>query len=160
MLLQQQAHCRGALQGDEIFGQQFVPGDLCFLRQSRADGHHRNEAVHVQRLEQQRVAGLGFEAHPQFDAAVAHQFQHLLVDHVVHRHVDPWVAAAEHLQRPGQQVAGKGRHGGDGDLAQLQGEALAQQLLGVVPVGQQLPGQGQQGFTFGGEGYTACCTAE
>ncbi|MCY1249612.1 hypothetical protein D9M72_631620 [compost metagenome] len=67
---------------------------------------------------------------------MAYQFQHLLVDHVVHGHVDPWVTAAKYLERVGQQVAGKGRHGGDGDLAQLQGESLAQQFFGVVPIGQ------------------------
>ncbi|MNG05957.1 hypothetical protein D3C84_891740 [compost metagenome] len=32
---------------------------------------------------------------------------------------------------------------------------LAQQLLGIVPVGQQAPGDGQQGFAFGGQGDAA-----
>ena len=73
----------------------------------------------------------------------------------MHRHVDPRVAFAKGLQDQRQQVAGEGGHGGDGDLAQLQGEVLAQQFLGIVPVGQQAQRQRQQGLALGGEADAA-----
>ena len=98
VLLQQQAHGRRALQGDEIFGQQLRPADFGQLGQRGIGGHHSNEAVQVQRVEAQAVGVFRFEADAQFDAAVAHQFKDLLVDHVVHRDVDLRVTLAKHLE--------------------------------------------------------------
>ncbi len=152
---QEQAHRRGTLQGDEGLAEQVAPTDPLLPGQRRAGRHHGDEAVAVERGELEVFQGLRLEGDAQLDAPVADHLQHLLVDHVVHRHVDPRVAFAKGLQDQRQQVAGEGGHGGDGDLAQLQGEVLAQQFLGIVPVGQQAQRQRQQGLALGGEADAA-----
>ena len=152
---QEQAHRRGALQGNEGLAEQFAPTDPLLPGQRRAGRHHGDEAVAVEQGELEVFQGLRLEGDAQLDASVADHLQHLLVDHVVHRHVDPRVAFAKGLQDQRQQVAGEGGHGGDGDLAQLQGEVLAQQFLGIVPVGQQAQRQRQQGLALGGEADAA-----
>ena len=73
----------------------------------------------------------------------------------MHRHVDPRIGIAERAQRRRQAVAGERRHGRHRHLAHLQGEMLAQQVLGVVPVGQQAHGDRQQGLAFGGQRHAA-----
>ncbi len=62
-------------------------------------------------MEIQAIGVIRLEADAQFDAAMAHQFQHLFVDHVVHGDVDLGIALAKHLERVRQQVPGKGGHG-------------------------------------------------
>ncbi len=160
VLFHQQAHRRRALQGNEVFGQQLCPADPRQLRQGRIGGHHGDEAVHVQRVEIQAIDVVRFEADAQFDATMAHQFLHLFVDHIVHRDVDLRVTLAKYLQRVGQQVAGKGRHGRHRNPAQLQGETLAQHFFGVVPVGQQAPCQRQQHLALGSQADAACGAAQ
>ncbi|MNC36620.1 hypothetical protein D3C75_851490 [compost metagenome] len=111
-------------------------------------------------MEIQAIDVVRFEADAQFDAAMAHQFLHLFVDHIVHRDVDLRVTLAKYLQRVGQQVAGKGRHGCHRNPAQLQGETLAQHFFGVVPVGQQAPRQWQQYLALGSQADAACGAAQ
>ncbi len=154
-LLEQPAHHGGALQGDEVAGHQGRPVEARATGQARFGRHHGDEAVAEQRGEGQAAAGLGLEGDAQLHLAVAHHLDHLLVDHVVHRDVDARVAAAEGHQRRRQQVAGEGGHGGDRQATQLQGEALAQQLLGVVPLGDQPLGQGHQRLPLGGKAHAA-----
>ncbi len=67
----------------------------------------------------------------------------------MHRHVDPWIAASEGLQGTGQEVACERRHGRDGHASHLQGETLAQQFFGIVPVSHQLACQRQQRLALG-----------
>jgi hypothetical protein len=99
--------------------------------------------------------GRRLEGDTQLDAAVAHHLQHLLVDHVVHRHPHPRIGVAEGAQRRRQAVAGERGHGRHRHLAQLQAEVLTQQVLGVVPVGQQAHGNRQQGLALGGQRHAA-----
>ena len=105
--------------------------------------------------EGQAARRLRLEGDPQLHLAVPDHLDHLFVDDVVDRDVDTRVAAAKRHQRRRQQVAGKGGHGGHRQPAELQGEALAHHLLGVVPLGEQALGQGQEGVPLGGEAHAA-----
>ena len=64
------------------------------------------------------------------------------------------MGGAKRLERGRQAVAGERRHGRQRHAAELQGEVLAQQVLGVVPVGQQARGDGQQRLALRGECHT------
>lgn len=117
--------------------------------------HHGDETILVQRRELQAIEAQRLEGDAQLDATVAHHLHHLFVDHVVHRHVDPRVGIAECAQRCRQTVAGERRHGRHRHLAHLQGEVLTQQILGVVPVGQQAHGNRQQRLALGRQRHAA-----
>ena len=117
--------------------------------------HHRDETILVQRRELQAIEAQRLEGDAQLDTTVAHHLHHLFVDHVVHRHVDPWVGLAKGAQHRRQTVAGERRHGRHRHLAHLQGEVLAQQILGIVPVGQQAHGNRQQRLALGGQRHAA-----
>ena len=83
---------------------------------------------------------------PSFDPAGGDHLQHLLMDDVVNRDVDVGVAPPVQGKHLRQHVAGKGRHRRHGDVPAPQGEPLAKHLLGVFPVGQQLPRAGAAAY--------------
>ncbi|MNR44329.1 hypothetical protein D3C85_1630550 [compost metagenome] len=47
VLFQQQAHRRGPLQGNKIFGEQLVPADFGLLGQRGIGWHHGHKAIQV-----------------------------------------------------------------------------------------------------------------
>ncbi|MNR03727.1 hypothetical protein D3C85_1196400 [compost metagenome] len=160
VFFQHHPHRRRSLQGNERFLEQGLPVDIVEFGQRRIQGHHRDESVDVQRCELQRRALGRLERHPQFHLAVTDHFQHLFVDHVIDRHVDIRIARAEGLEDRRQQVAGERRHRRQGHATALQGEALTQFILGIVPVGDQPARQRHQGFAFGGERHVTRVAGE
>ena len=91
---------------------------------------------------------------------IANQLQHLLIDHVVDRDIDLGVTHTKILEDRRQQITRERRDGRQGHASTLQGKALTYLVLGVVPFSDQAPGQGQQRFTFGGQGHIARGAAE
>ncbi|MNE27856.1 hypothetical protein D3C80_1212770 [compost metagenome] len=69
--LQQQAHRRRALQGDETLFQQLCPAHFERLGQRTVSGHHRDKAVGIEGNKVQAIEGLRLEGNAQLDSAVA-----------------------------------------------------------------------------------------